>query len=326
MANSQRSNQMQKPTAQKPKFSLAIQTPSMQNLIRNTLGDADTAKRFVAAISSAVATTPALQECEVGTIISGALLGESLKLSHSPQIGHYYLVPFKQKAKYNRNGELLSPETTKAQFLLGYKGYIQLAIRSGCYKKLNVIEIKEGELISFDPLTEEISVNLIDDSDEREKARTIGYYAMFEYTNGFRKAIYWTFEKMLSHADKYSAAFSRDAYVKLMNGEIHDRDLWKYSSFWYKDFDSMAKKTMLRQLIGKWGVMSVDMQNAFNQDYKTGGVSAKGEIVFDDVVEETVNDAEYIKEVTQNPEATDAVSIPIEDEGGSEEFGDLFDD
>lgn len=304
------------PKAQKAKFSVAISTPGYQNLIRNTLGDPETAKRFIAAISSAVATTPALQECDAGSIVSGALLGESLKLSHSPQIGHYYLVPFKNK----REG------TSKAQFVLGYKGYIQLAIRSGCYKKLNVLEIKEGELNSFDPLTEEINVTLIDDANDREAARTIGYYAMFEYTNGFRKAMYWSIEKMLAHADKYSQAFSREKYKEIQAGRIPDKDMWKYSSFWYKDFDAMAKKTMLRQLIGKWGVMSVDMQNAFNQDYKTGGVSTKGEIVFDDVVEETVNDAEYIKEVTQNPEATDAVSIPIEDESGSEEFGDLFDD
>lgn len=306
MANSQRL-----PQTQKPKFSLAVQTPSMQNLIRNTLGDADTAKRFIAAISSAVATTPALQECDAGSIISGALLGESLKLSHSPQIGHYYLVPFKN----NREG------TTKAQFILGYKGYIQLAIRSGCYKKLNVLEIKDGELISFDPLTEEITVNLIDDSDEREKAPTIGYYAMFEYTNGFRKAIYWSYEKMLSHADKYSKAFSREAYTKLLDGQIPDKDLWKYSSFWYKDFDAMAKKTMLRQLIGKWGVMSVDMQNAFNRDYQTGEVAANGEVVFENAAE-PVNDAEYINEAVHNPESTGTVSIDVDDD----DDGDLFED
>lgn len=145
---------------------------------------------------------------------------------------------------------------------------------------------------------------------------------MFEYTNGFRKAMYWSVEKMLAHADKYSQAFSRDAYVKLINGEIPDKDMWKYSSFWYKDFDAMAKKTMLRQLIGKWGVMSVDMQNAFTRDYSTGEVSAKGEVIFEESADEQVNDAEYINEAVRNPEVTEAVSIPIEDDGD----GDLFDD
>lgn len=301
----------------KPKFSVAITTPTYQNLIRNTLGDIDTSKRFIAAISSAVATTPALQECTAGSIVSGALLGESLKLSHSPQIGHYYLMPFKNNKE----------KTTEAQFVLGYKGYIQLAIRSGYYKKLNVIEIKEGELNRFDPLTEEIDVTLIEDADARESSRTIGYYAMFEYVNGFRKAIYWSKEKMLSHADKYSPAFSKDAtngkypkvsYADYEAGNYAPSDEWKYSSFWYKDFDAMAKKTMLRQLIGKWGVMSIEMQTAFNRDNAVGELNEKNEIVFDEAP--IVNDSEYINEAIQSPEMTEAESIPIADDG------DLFDD
>ena len=299
-----------KPQLQKVKFSTALSTPAYQNLIRNTLGDPDTAKRFIAAISSAVATTPALQECDNGSIVSGALLGESLKLSHSPQIGHYYLVPFKNK----REG------TSKAQFILGYKGYLQLAIRSGYYKHLNVLEIKEGELNSFDPLSEDISVTLIDDFDRRESTPTIGYFAFFEYTNGFRKAIYWSKEKMLSHASKYSKAFSRKAYEDIQAGKVSDRDMAKYSSFWYKDFDAMAKKTMLRQLISKWGIMSIELQNAFTHDYATGEVSAKGDIIFEEATDEHVSDAEYINEVVSHPEAEEVVDIPFEEDG------DLFED
>ena len=123
--------------------------------------------RFIASIVSAVNTNPALSECTNQSILSGALLGESLNLSPSPQLGQYYLVPFNDKTK----GKV-------AQFQLGYKGYIQLAIRSGQYKKLNVIAIKEGELINYDPLNEEIEVKLIDDEETREQTETIGYYAM----------------------------------------------------------------------------------------------------------------------------------------------------
>jgi len=237
-----------------------------QKLINNTLGDPERSKRFISAITSAVSVNPQLQECEAGTILAGALLGESLNLTPSPQLGQYYLVPFKVKEKRDREGNLISAECSKAQFILGYKGYIQLAIRSGQYLKLNVIEIKDGELQSFDPLTETIRCNLIDDYEKREAAPTIGYYAMFEYTNGFRKAIYWSKSKMIAHANKFSAAFSSSAYVKILNGEIADKDLWKYSSFWYKSFDDMSKKTLLRQLISKWGIMSVDMQKAFEHD------------------------------------------------------------
>ena len=130
------------------------------------------------------------------------------------------------------------------------KGYIQLAIRSGQYKKLNVLAIKEGELIRFDPLTEDIEINLIEDEEERENTPTAGYYAFFEYTNGFRKAIYWSKKKMVAHAEKYSAGY-----------RAH-----KGYTFWEKDFDGMAFKTMLRQLISKWGIMSIDMMSAMDAD------------------------------------------------------------
>ena len=173
----------------RPKFSVAIQSDMYKNLINQTLGDKDRATRFIASISSAVATNQALQECDAGTILSGALLGESLNLSPSPQLGQYYLVPFNDSKKGYK----------VAQFQLGYKGYIQLAIRSGQYKKLNVLAIKKGELVKYDPLNEEIEVNLIEDEEERENAETIGYYAMFEYTNGFRKSLYWSKSKMEKH-------------------------------------------------------------------------------------------------------------------------------
>jgi len=239
----------------KPKFSVAIQTEQYQKLINNTLGDPNRARRFIASISSAVATNTALQECDAGTILSGALLGEALNLSPSPQLGQYYLVPFKDKNK----GKV-------ATFILGYKGYIQLAIRSGYYKKINVIELKDGELQKFDLMTEEIEVKMIDDDEKREKAKTTGYYAMFEYLNGFKKALYWSKDKMLVHADKYSPAFSKKGYELLNAGKVKQEDLWKYGSDWYKNFDDMAKKTMLRQLISKWGVMSIEMREAFEKD------------------------------------------------------------
>ena len=140
------------PVEKKPKFSVAISTPTYQNLIRNTLAVPERAKRFIASITSAVAVNPQLQECETSTIVAGALLGESLNLSPSPQLGQFYLVPFKQKAKYDRNRNLISPECVNAQFVLGYKGYIQLAVRSGMYRKIIVQEIKDGELIGWNPL------------------------------------------------------------------------------------------------------------------------------------------------------------------------------
>ena len=252
------------PTTKKQPFSAIINGAGYQKMINNTLRDTKVAGRFVAGVVSAVQTTPALQECEPNSIIAAALLGESLGLSPSPQLGHYYMVPYNDKKK-----------GMVATFQLGYKGYIQLAIRSGYYKKINVLSIKEGELIRYNPLDEEIEVRLIDDEEERENAKTIGYYAMFEYHNGFKKAIYWSKAKMLKHADKYSQAFSLNgtkgkypkvSYADFEAGNYDPNTAWQYSSFWYKDFDGMAHKTMLRQLISKWGIMSIEMQKAFDGD------------------------------------------------------------
>lgn len=304
------------PVEKKPKFSVAISTPTYQNLIRNTLADPERAKRFIASITSAVAVNPQLQECETSTIVAGALLGESLNLSPSPQLGQFYLVPFKQKAKYDRNRNLISPECVNAQFVLGYKGYIQLAVRSGMYRKIIVQEIKDGELIGWNPLTEEFDALIIDNEEKRDKTETIGYYAMFEYIDGFKKTMYWSKDKMLVYADKYSPAFSKDAYVKLINNEIPANEMWKYSSFWYKSFDDMAKKTMIRQLISKWGGMAVEpLRVALEHDNNVLQRSSDG---FENIATEAdVMPAEphlvSNNEVTQ-PEVADVVeNINLED-------------
>lgn len=243
-------------------------------------------QRFITGVISAVNNNAQLQECTNQSILSGALLGETLKLSPSPQLGHYYLVPFNDQKK----GKV-------AQFQLGYKGYIQLAIRSGQYKKLNVIAIKKGELEYFDPLNEEIKINLmVDKWDEREAVETIGYYAMFELVNGFKKAIYWSKKQMESHALKYSAGFKKDR----QNG-------WNYT-FWSKDFDSMAYKTMLRQLISKWGIMSIDMQTAFEHDMSYTDEAGNINYSESEAEEPVIIDMESTEETAEKTENSDDVA------------------
>ena len=257
--------------AQRPKFSVMVSTPGYQKMINNTIKDPKRAQRFIASITSAVAVNPTLQECDPATILSGALLGESLNLSPSPQLGQYYLGPYWNKKK----------GCNDAVFQLGYRGLVQLALRSGYYKRLNVIAIRAGELVSYNPLTEEVVLNINEDELSRENSATVGYLAEFEYLNGFQKTIYWSKEKMIAHADRYSPAFSAEATtINGKGGKVYQKvsfhdyeagnypksDEWIYSSFWYKDFDAMAFKTMLRQLISKWGVMSIDLQTAFESD------------------------------------------------------------
>lgn len=231
--------------------------------------------RFVSAIISAVNANPNLARCSNGSILNAALLGYSLKLSHSPQLGQYYFVPYQNKG------------ILEAQFQLGYRGLIQLAIRSGYYKKINALAIKEGELISYDPLNEDIVVKLIDDPEAREKAKTIGYYGMFEYTNGFRKCVYWSAAKMEAHKNKFA----------------------KSKNVWAANYEAMALKTVIRNLLSKWGIMSIDMQTAMDADdaiIHEGGIYEKVE------EEKTANRVD-ISEIVDSPAITPETASQSDD-------------
>lgn len=220
-----------------------LNNEAVRNNIMGVVGEKNL-PRFVSSVVSAVQTNPALAKCTNSSILSSALLGEALQLSPSPQLGHFYMVPYDDRKKGESN----------AQFQMGYKGYIQLAIRSGQYRKIIVSEIKEGELKSYNPIMEDFEISPIMDAKKREAAPVVGYFAGFELINGFRKEIFWTKEAMEIHAKKYSKGYNSD----LKNHTAY--------TFWSKDFDGMAKKTMIRQLISKWGIMSVEMTRAFNSD------------------------------------------------------------
>lgn len=291
-------------------FTAYLTADAVKEQINKVVGSKN-GTRFISSIVSAVNNNTMLQECTNSSILSGALLGESLNLSPSPQLGQYYLVPFKDKNK----------GTTLAQFVLGYKGYLQLAIRSGQYKKINVLAIKEGELVRYDPLNEEIEVNLIDDEEEREKAPTIGYYAMFEYTNGFKKAMYWSKAKMEAHAIKYSAGYAADK----RKGNQY--------TFWSKDFDGMAYKTMLRQLISKWGIMSIDLVTAIDSDMAV--INSDGSKSYveteEDVNNYTENNSNKVvdSEVTEKKEDAKKKEDTkqqeeVKEEGGDDSIGDAL--
>jgi recombination protein RecT len=293
-------------------FSAYMKQDAVKKYINGVLSDPKAANNFMTSIVTAVNTNPTLKDCANSTIVSGALLGFTLNLSPSPTLGQYYLVPFEDKER----GKV-------ATFQLGYKGFIQLAIRSGQYKKLNVLAIKEGELVKYDPLDEEIEINLIEDFNEREKAETIGYYAMLELVNGFRKSIYWSKERMQAHAKKYSPGYRKD----LNKGTTY--------TFWSKDFDAMAYKTMLRQLISKWGVMSIDLQKAYEGDQAVINQDGSKEYVEDAKEFDYIDPAEgEIKPVANESEETEpeekktakkATKKPVEDNPAGDPAAALFD-
>lgn len=253
----------------KPSLREVFQTPNVQKMLIGTLGSRkDT---FVANVLSATSNNLQLKTCDSLTVISAALIADNLKLSLSPQLGYAYLVPFNDRKN----------KRTVATFVLGYRGYIQLAQRSGQYRCIRVTEVKEGEKLNYNPFTGVGEFRYIDDEEMREKTKTIGYYFYFELLNGYTHSDYWSVEKMKKHAIKYSSGYRSD----LDKGT-------KYT-FWATDFDGQAKKTMIRLGLSKWGVMSVDMLNAFNADTESMKIIDE-DATIDSEIENNANQGERL--------------------------------
>jgi recombination protein RecT len=207
-----------------------LNTPKMKKRFEELLQSR--APQFITSILNLYNSDPALHQCEPMSIISAALVAASLDLPVDKNLGYAWIVPYNDK----------NSKTKKAQFQLGYRGYIQLALRTGQYKSINVIEVYEGELKKWNRLTEELEI----DFNAKTSDVVVGYAAYFELVNGFRKTIYWTKEQVEKHRQKYS----------------------KSGRSWEENYDAMAMKTVLRNMLAKWGILSIEMQNALNEDEK----------------------------------------------------------
>lgn len=236
-------------TQQKPTgIATYLKGDAVKQNIAGVIGEKNVT-RFVSSVVSAVQANPALSRCTNQSILSVALQGEALQLPPSPQLGYYYMVGYKNKKQVN--GKWVDVE--EATFQMGWKGLLQLAIRSGQYKNIIVNEIKEGE-IDYNPITEEIDLHPIKDPAVREATPTVGYYGAFELISGFKKQLFCPVEMIQSHAKRYSRSYR------------YDLETGKKSSVWSTNFDAMARKTVIRQLLSKWGIMSVEMQQAYVAD------------------------------------------------------------
>jgi recombination protein RecT len=236
------------------RLSDVIKEPSLQDYINSEavqkklvqyMNEKDR-QRFCGSLVTRLTQNPTLKECTRASLVSAALLGEMLGLSPSQVLGHYYIVPFRNK----QNG------TTTASFQLGYKGYLQLAIRTGKYKRLTAIVVKEGELVKYSPLEESIEINFVQDEALRSKLASVGYYAYFELIAGYRKAVYWTKSQVEVHASQYSQSYNSSR-----------------SKFWTQNFDDMALKTVLRQLLSKWGIVDDRMVLGIEEEIKTDAIT-----------------------------------------------------
>ena len=238
--------------AQNASFSSIVNSSGMRGMIEKSLGDPVRAARLVSTLISTVSASEQLKACSPDTIVAAALKGEGMNLSLA--LGQYSIVPF----------------GTTATYVTSYKGYIQLAMRSGMYEDIDAIEIREGEYKGKDARTGKPKLEFIEDDEERESKPIIGYYAFFLLKDGFFKSVYWSRDKVLKHADRYSAAFSLEKYNALINGKLTDSEAAKLSAPWYDtggQQETMCKKTVLRNLLNSgYAPLSIEMQKAFEMD------------------------------------------------------------
>lgn len=222
------------------------------------------APQYMSSIVNLVNSDTNLKKCEPMSVVASCMVAATMDLPVDKNLGYAWVVPY----------------GTKAQFQIGYKGYIQLALRTGQYKAINVVEIREGELISWNPLSEEVEI----DFTKRKSNKVIGYAGYFKLLNGFEKTVYWSKEEAESHAKKFSKTYS------FKNG------------VWQTDFDSMAKKTVLRNLLSKWGILSIEMQKAYSADNNTikDSILKEDNIEIDFETGEVIEDVEYTDPVQEN--------------------------
>jgi recombination protein RecT len=220
-------------------------------------------QQFIMSVLAAVNNNKLLEKSNWETIYQAAMTAAVLDLPINQNLGFAYIVPFKIK---DSNKEQ-NTEEYAAQFQIGYKGFIQLAQRTGKYKTINVTEVKEGEIIEFDRLTGNIKFKWIDD-ESRLSLPVVGYVAYFELLNGFSKLLYMTKKELESHGKKYSQSFKRGY------------------GLWQENFDSMSKKTVLKLLLSKYGPVSTDIQTALERDQ---AVINKHELLYADNITDMEN-------------------------------------
>ena len=210
-------------------FSSYVNDGRVREMIVKTLGSQSGASRLISSLISAVSTSTQLTQCDPKDILYAAFYGETLGLYPLPQLGHYYIVPY-----YD-----VKTKRYRAAFQLGYKGMVQLAIKTNSYVYLNCTPIKEGELLSWNGITEELQTAFTVNLDKRSNLETIGFAGGFKLTNGFTKTVYWTKKQVYEHASKFSKSYASNV-----------------SPFWKDNFDAMGRKTVLRALLLNWGILS----------------------------------------------------------------------
>lgn len=239
-------------------------TDSVKQRFEEVLGKK--APQFTASIVNVVSGNSMLKRCSCESVIGAAFVAATYDLPIDSNLGFAAIVPYNNRRKNPETGYWES--VPEAQFQMMYKGFIQLAIRSGCYKKMNYSVVYQDELASYNPITGEVEfVKDFSKCNQRvtgDRNSIVGYYAWFELTTGFRHDLYMTTAEVTNHAIEYSQSFRKD------------RDENKKTSRWSTNFDSMALKTVIKMLLSKWGILSIDMQRAIQDDQQVFDDEGRG--------------------------------------------------
>lgn len=266
-------------------FNQTITSSKVQDYLGQVLGEKK--QGFVNNLTALVANSPMLQRCSPMGLMYAAIKATALDLPLDQNLGFAYVIP------YNNRKE----GTTEAQFQLGYKGFIQLAIRSGQFVGINATEVREGELEDFDLLTGKLKFKA---KPNRHELKVVGYVAYFELTNGFSKSFYMSIEEVRAHRERFSKA---------------------KNSPWDSDFDAMAKKTVLKLLLSHYAPLSIQMTNAIQSDqasfndegqavYIDNPQSASVEEVVAEEIAEHQGKTEFVED-SEDPENSEPPTAPF---------------
>lgn len=259
-----------------------LKNPAIQKKFNDVLKDKSNS--FTSSLISLVNGDGNLSDSEPMSIVASAMQAAQLDLPIEKQFGFAYIVPFNAKNKQTGQWE------KKAQFMLGYRGYIQLAQRSGQYQSINVISVYDGQLESWNPLTEQAKFN----PDNQISDEVVGYIGYFKLLNGFEKTTYWTREQVEKH--------------RIENNKGKDKR--KLTGVWASNYDAMAQKTVLRNLLSKWGILSIEMQQGVLADDTVSDIDNDGQIQRVDVTE-SVDDVQV--EINQNANTEELDFNQLED-------------
>lgn len=269
-----------------------LKSPVVQDKFKQILKDKSST--FTSSLITLVNNDSYLADSQPMSIISGAMQAAQLDLPLEKQFGFAYLVPFYSK----ENGKYIK----KAQFVLGYRGYIQLAQRSGQYKSINVGNIYEGELNNWNPLSEELDYA----PENKVSDKIIGYFGYFKLLNGFEKTVYWTKEQIEKH--------------RIENNKGKDKKA--LSDVWATNYDAMAQKTVLRSLLSKWGILSIDMQKAVLADESE---ESDNDFNIEDI-QDVTPEQEPVQEFQFDPaEAINDIDVEVDENGKLVQETTLFD-